>query len=652
MIEKMKEIVLLWVSMVNFKGCHERRIDFQKMNYIDGQNATGKTTVVDAILWLLFGKDSQGNTSFGIRPVDESGKEIDDIEISVEACLMVDGQQTTFKKIQKQKWTKHRGSTAPTFEGNVNSYEIDGFPQSEKEFKARIAAVILEEDFRLIADLNYFVNLKWQDKKAILLRILGDVTDEDVLNADKEYWIPVTEDILTAGAEKAKEKAKKDLRELNKKQKELPVRIDELSRQVVMEADTDEQKSRVCDLEAKILNLTEEKNVLVADSTLELLKKEKAGIEANIMTLKNALRQELMAEARDVKDELRKVDTQLRVYQETASDENTGIGILEQKISMLKEKLAEYGEQYKAAKEMEFDSKSEFCTLCGQKLPKSKIDSIKKDFEDWKAKVMKDVKDMGWQVRDELTKAEDALERVKRCAEKANAIATEYRNNQYAKAKAKFDALPEDIDYRNNKEYKIFAEQLQKVEEKISNAGDTERKVSELETEIAHAESEKKALNKIIWDEDNIKARNVQINDRINDLKNEQRDIGQKIAYTEQKLILLEEFSIKKSELLSKKISESFRLTTFSLFNQQINGGLVEECEIQYRGVKYKDLNSGHRIAMALDIIRTFQERLGIMAPVMVDNAETINTENIPEMPCQMILLRVTNDPELKVTYG
>ena len=106
---------------------------------------------------------------------------------------------------------------------------------------------------------------------------------------------------------------------------------------------------------------------------------------------------------------------------------------------------------------------------------------------------------------------------------------------------------------------------------------------------------------------------------------------------------------MKKSELLSKKITDCFEFADFSLFNKQINGGLVEECEITLKGVKHKDMNSGHRIVCAMDIIRTFSSKLGITAPLFVDNAESVNDFNIPKMDCQLILLRVTDDKGLTV---
>ena len=59
---------------------------------IYGQNGAGKSTVADALSWLLFGKNQAGESSFGVKPLDESGAEIHNLEHSVEAVLDVDLQ--------------------------------------------------------------------------------------------------------------------------------------------------------------------------------------------------------------------------------------------------------------------------------------------------------------------------------------------------------------------------------------------------------------------------------------------------------------------------------------------------------------------------------------------------------------------------------
>lgn len=92
-----------------------------------------------------------------------------------------------------------------------------------------------------------------------------------------------------------------------------------------------------------------------------------------------------------------------------------------------------------------------------------------------------------------------------------------------------------------------------------------------------------------------------------------------------------------------------FRIVSFKLFDNQINGGLKECCECTVNGIPFSSLNNGHRIIAGLDIIRSLSELNGVSCPVFIDNSEAVNENNFPSMESQMIHLVVTDDKELKV---
>ena len=73
----------------NFKGCVSRKIDFNDSNtLISGGNATGKSTIFEAYLWCLFGKNSKGEVP-NIQPRDEKGDIIHKIISSVNTILNI-----------------------------------------------------------------------------------------------------------------------------------------------------------------------------------------------------------------------------------------------------------------------------------------------------------------------------------------------------------------------------------------------------------------------------------------------------------------------------------------------------------------------------------------------------------------------------------
>ncbi len=104
------------LHLENFKGVKSDTYQFDGKNVsVMGANATGKTTIADSLWWLLFNKDSQGNEKFSIRPLDENGKQIDNVEICVSAALMIDGKEMELKKSSEAKLGKkarHIGNCA------------------------------------------------------------------------------------------------------------------------------------------------------------------------------------------------------------------------------------------------------------------------------------------------------------------------------------------------------------------------------------------------------------------------------------------------------------------------------------------------------------------------------------------------------------
>ena len=147
-------------------------------------------------------------------------------------------------------------------------------------------------------------------------------------------------------------------------------------------------------------------------------------------------------------------------------------------------------------------------------------------------------------------------------------------------------------------------------------------------------------------------ADNTKVKERIAELEAEQKEVGQKIARQEMMIDLVEDFIRTKMNMISEKINGMFEIVSFKLFAEQINGGLKETCECTVNGVPLSSLNNGHRIVAGLDIIHSLSNLYGVSCPIFVDNAESINDFNVPEMDAQMIYLTVTDDKELKVMEG
>ena len=135
----MKQIKILQLKLRNFKGIKEVTIPTAGGNDVNiyGDNATGKTTIMDAFIWLLFDKDSQNSSNFNIKTLDELGKPVHMLEHEVIGSLEIDGKEIELQKIYKERWTKKRGQTDSELTGHTTNHFINGVPKSKTEYSCR-----------------------------------------------------------------------------------------------------------------------------------------------------------------------------------------------------------------------------------------------------------------------------------------------------------------------------------------------------------------------------------------------------------------------------------------------------------------------------------------------------------------------------------
>ena len=91
------------------------------------------------------------------------------------------------------------------------------------------------------------------------------------------------------------------------------------------------------------------------------------------------------------------------------------------------------------------------------------------------------------------------------------------------------------------------------------------------------------------------------------------------------------------------------------MFEQQINGNVADVCKATVRGsILRNDLNTGMSVLAEIDICNAFQKKLGIIAPIIIDNAEQLDSDSISKIKAdsQLIMFRVTDDNELKIEQG
>ena len=681
------KIKLLKMRIQNFKGCKDREIAFGDRTNIKGANATGKTTVFDAFTFLMFGKDSLGSAKFDIRPLDADGNMINNLEISVEATIRMDDEEYILKKTQKQVWRKKRGTDTTEFQGNVNEFEINGYPKSEKEFKAFIAGIIDENIFNLVTNPNAFNALPWKEQREILMKFVGVMSDAEIALTYGDKYSLLMPELKIASTDDILKKYTKAKNTLNKQMTEIPARIDELSKQILSvdvgalevqkaakQAELkrledslsggDSAKQKINDLNGRIMDEKLKISGIQNDANAELDEKRRKARQ-----VVNSADDKVKKTEREILDAEYLKEDYIKARDRSEADKTR---YAEEWKEWKKKTFPEFEPLEEYAEPLPLTDKDLTCPTCGQALPedvrkqriadyekrrekakadydarceahKSKYEKDKADFEERRKQMMSDITVKGQKAADDVRAYQKQIDEQEKEIS-ALKLQLECEKADLSKAKKDLDAIPAYADISGNKNYIQILGTIQGLENEVEEL----RKETPDNTE---AEERRRAIRDEISDiEAQIKAAdNTKVKERIAELEEEQKSIGQKIAEQEQMIDLTEGFIRAKMNMISEKINEKFKVVRFSLFENQINGGLKETCECTVNGVPYSSLNNGHRIIAGLDIIRSLSELYGVSAPVFIDNSEAISTGNFPDMDTQIIHLIVTDDKELTV---
>lgn len=641
------EIKILNLKLKNFKGIKDLEINFNCQNTnIYGANATGKTTIFDAFKWLFFDKDSNDRKDFNIKTLDSNNKPIHFLEHEVEAILVIDGVDMTFKKVFQEKWVKKRGQTEQEFSGHETNYWIDEVPVKKKDYEEKINSLIPESLFKLITDPSYFNNqLKWSERRELLINISGaNISDEEILDS-KEEFSEIKSKLDGRSIDDYKKVIQAKIKDLNKQKETIPVRIDELTNTLITEHNIDyekiedEKKNLEKQLQQVELEMTDvqakaKENMKIADQ-LTVAKKELADFKLKKET---EYSQKYSSDLINLQNEKRVTESKIRNRQDEDKERLLKI----QQDQNRKQELYKKWDEVSNTK-LEFDPNSFICPTCKREYETDKIEEIKKQFENNLTTHIKNEQDAinkeGQAINVRLDENTKAREKIQQELPELNNHLNEIISQIEKLEKAKEE--DNSFNVTTLPEYNDKIKEIEELEERVKNL--TNGDISYLQNKKLEITEEINKLNKTL----NEREIQNKTKERITELQNEEENISNKIQELEGEQYALEEFTKTKVELLENAINSKFEVVKFRLFDTQINGGLVECCDTLVNGVPYSDVNNAHKILAGLDIINTLIKFYNTSAPIFIDNRESIN--EIYPINTQIISLIVTTDSQLRI---
>lgn len=658
----MKKVTLKKLSVENYKKFEAREFDFAGRTEVSGRNRQGKTSLMDAYFDVLTGKLADGTLPNNIRrKVD--GEEVDDPVVR-ELVIDVDGMEYVVQKKTK------KGKSSNTVE-----YYVNGIKRNKTEYMEILKRIAGPDTIAMCSNARVFLN-EIQKATAKARETLGGIAgfSESQFRAEHpEYeWIK-NEGVEGDSIEEILKARRRDLRKAKSDVDDIAKQIrKEQSRQVECDETLPAQRDDLLDL----LKENEKQEKVLCDASREY---DRISIElAGLKRSRDALVEKAEKSARENHDRITSLLYTLKSDKKNAENklrlaridlEHASKGIERHKAALAQAK-SKYTEALKekwggdteltAIRGEEFDQASAVCPTCGQMLPEeaakrkfefnkqtriSKMLEEKEQFERNKRAKLEQITEDGNEASEGLKTANKAKKEAEAAIEAAKKEITSLALEIAETEKETEKPIPKP-DMSGDEEYKAVCDKISALEESINGIGNGENDRILLSNNRHSLEAKLRDV------EAKIKTQTARLEekaDSLEALQEEQKKLSQKQADIQQKVDQLTDYSIEKNKALAAVINPHFKHFHFQFLDYTQDGEPMETCRMICNGIDYANgLNHSDRILCDIDLAMGLQEMNDLRLPVWVDDTESINSDRIPELDTQMILLKVS-EGELEV---
>lgn len=676
-----KQIILKRLKLHNFKGAKNLTVEFHadRPTTISGRNGSGKTTIMDAFMWLLWGlnAEQQQTSKFGIKPNNPDGTTRLDLDTEVEGAIQITdtntGETTDLTVMRRwvSIWKTKSGEVEKEYNGNKGEYFINGVPVKESEYNATISGVIPPEIFKVITNPYYFPNLPWQKRREILLGMTENVTYEDVAKAHAEF-AKFLRDLSGKSVDTFNDEINAAINRINKRLDDIPNRIDENERSKPLTPDYEALKKERAEAEKEMaeINATlaassesakirEDARTETISKQGELRRRQREIIDSAQHTAweatraANAKREQLLQEQRNEESRWMTNDNIIRMratiaQQDFDTNEAEAVRLEKEQEKLRKEWYDENEKTYTSGGNLVCPITKQFCTdpnACYEH--KQHEYNARQAFIENQRNALEDITErgqkLGGQIADLRAKAAEADKRLKAL------------RKEYADAKKKHDSAATRIadELAKHPEQKSTTIEGKDIPEWVAINAEIEKLQQELdnnkpeETTLSGAVSlrQKTLADRMAEIDRKLGLQTIieQMENRIKELQQEEKNLLQERASLQKQQKIIERLTKARMTELEKRINCRFKLVRFEMFEPTATTGDEKpNCVCWVGEAKYNDKNRAGKVHAGLDIINALCAYHHITAPVFIDNAEGVN-EFIPT-ESQLVLLKTTTE--------
>ena len=675
--DAMKKVLIKSISMQNYRcfyGEKEFHADFGKRTRISGKNGSGKSTVMNAFMETLTGKNADGTQPDNVRPIVD-GKELEGVDVVRTVVLDIDGKETEIKKITKQKRERVDGVMQYVPGSNENYYFIDGIAFTKKKFDEWVSENICEPD-KLAACINAIIffsilTKSSNDGRAFLEKMVGFYLNEYIKSLGAEF-AEIEEITKGHPIEQVQKTLNKQLTDQKKattkaetewkyeKGKAVDSGEDDVTRLTEKKVSYENQISILDEQEKSLDDVMlayDQKSKDILDLKFEqseIMRKANEGLVQQ--------RKELDGEIFSLEQDKKSAENDLRTAEMDLKHANMGIDRHTAEVKKAQEDWKSYSEReypeeaLERIKAEQFDESSLICPTCGQDLPVEQAEKIRSEFEQKKAKRIADeenVKTSFYEAKDkkltEITesgnKAAAGLKEAKKAQAEAERKTTELKQKITSLAmeiqgkQTELSELPESVDLSDNAEYQKITAEIEQKEtalRKMENVSEQRNEITDKRNGFI------RECAKIEAEINNIQRKKQAHEEAVEQLYQAFRESSQKEADILRKRDILRNFSIQKNARIAELVNPNFTQFQFVFTDETQSGEIIETCKLMKDGIEYKNLNYSDQLLCRIDLVRGFQKINGLSLPIFADNAESLNSWRLPETGRQMVFLEVT----------
>ena len=665
-----------------FSGEREFHANFGEKTRVSGKNGLGKSTVMNAVMEVLTGKNADGTQADNVRPIVD-GQEVEGVDVERTVVMDIDGKETEIKKITKQKRERVDGVMQYVPGSNSNSYLIDGISFTQKKFDEFMAENICSPE-TLIAccNPNAFLSLKsTTDMRAFLEKMAGFDLNEYIKSLGAEF-AEIEEITKGHPIEQVQKTLNKQLTDQKKattkaetewkyeKAKAVDSGEDDVTRLTEQKVAYENQISILDEQEKSLDDVMatydqQSKDILdLKFEQSEVVRKANEGL----VNQKKRLNEDMFL----LEQEKKNAANDLRMAEMDLKHANMGVERHTAEIKKAQEDWKTYSEREYPEENLErikaeqFDENSLVCPTCGQDLPEEQAEKIRDDFEQKKAKRIKDeegIKTAFYEAKDkkltEITesgnKAATDLKEAKKAKEEAERKVTELKQKitslamEIQQKQTELSKLPESVDLSDNAEYQKISEKIERAEaalHEMNNGSEKRREIKDKRNGFI------RECAKIDAEINNIQRKKQAHEEEVEKLYQAFRESSQKEADILRKRDILRNFSIQKNARIAELVNPNFTQFQFVFTDETQSGEIIETCKLMKDGIEYKNLNYSDQLLCRIDLVCGLQKIKGLSLPIFADNAESLNSWRLPDTGRQMVFLEVTESDLAVETLG